>query len=404
MILNHIILQNVRPKNKRYELKDGKGLYLRVMPSGSMSWVYVYKFEGTLRRMTLGSYPAMGLSDARLKHSEAVNMVKNGSDPGRKKQEAKQALKGEPTFSDFLEEYWDTYLIKRKAGDGTLRLIKKDALPAWRLRRLDGITRRDVVRLHDKVSKRAKVGANRLIGALSKMFNHAIRRGVLEHNPCLMVERSEEKPRDRVLTDAEIQALWLALDLDNKKIDLFRSTKLALRLILLTGCRGGEVAGAMWEEIQAGVWHIPGERTKNGDPLDIPITPLIQDTLNQAAALAGDGPFVFASSHLVGGPITRHSLSVATHRHWKEFGCEKKFVPHDIRRTVRTKLAEIGIDDHIAERMMGHRLQGMMKIYNKHPYLDEKRAALLRLESHLKKLAGLADASDAGKVIQVNFR
>lgn len=402
-LLNHFILEKVKPKKNRYELKDGRGLYLRVMPSGSMSWVYVYKFEGILRRMTIGSYPAMGLAEARRKHSEAVIMVKNGLDPGRKKTDEKKKLKGEPTFADFLNEFWETYLIKRKAGAATRRLIAKDAIPEWRLRRLNAITRRDVVRLHDKVAKRAPVTANRLLGALSKLFDHAVKRGVLENNPCLMIEKIEEKPRARVLTDAEIVSLWLALDLDNKKIDLFRSTKLALRLILLTGCRGGEVAGALWSEIDAGVWHIPGNRTKNGDPLDVPLTPMMQNVLNDAEALAGDRPFVFSSSHL-DGPITRHSLSVATNRHWKEFGCEKKFTPHDLRRTVRTKLAEIGVDDHIAERIMGHRLQGMLKVYNRYPYLYEKRAALLRWESHLKKLLGLDALSDGGKVIPVNFR
>ena len=280
-ILNHIILQKVRPQKKRYELKDGNGLYLRVMPSGSMSWVYVYKFEGRVRRMTLGRYPAKGLAEARLLHAAARKEVENGIDPGQKKIEEKQKLKGEPTFADFLEEYWETYLVKRKAGEATKRLIEKDALKAWARRRMDSITRRDVVRLADKVRKRAPVTANRLVGALNRMFNHAIRRGVLENNPCILVERSEENPRNRVLTDAEIKALWLALDLENKIIDLFRSSKLALKLILLTGCRGSEATGARWSEFSGDVWHIPGDRTKNGDALDLPITPLIQDILDE---------------------------------------------------------------------------------------------------------------------------
>lgn len=161
-------------------------------------------------------------------------------------------------------------------------------------------------------------------------------------------------------------------------------------MILLTGCRGSEATGAQWNEIEAGVWHIPGERTKNGDNLDIPITPMMQEVLSAAEVLSIDRPYVFASSHL-DGAITRHSLSVATRRHWSEIGCDSRFTPHDLRRTVRTKLAEIHVEDHIAERVMGHRLQGMLKVYNQYSYLKEKQDALLRWEACLKRLVGLAD-------------
>lgn len=228
MGLNQMILKNIKPRKHRFELTDGKGLFIRITPGGKMSWVYRYKFEGRDRRYTIGNYPGISLKDARLYHAEAVIKIQSGLDPGRKKIEEKSKLKGEPTFADFLDEHQEKYLIKRKAGAATLRLITKDALPLWRSRRMNSITRRDVVRLKDKVSKRAPVTANRLIGALNRMFNHAIQRGVLENNPCFLVERSEEASRDRVLTDNEIKALWQGLDLDNKGIDLFRSTKLVL--------------------------------------------------------------------------------------------------------------------------------------------------------------------------------
>jgi integrase len=403
MSLNQMVLKNVKPRKTRYELKDGdRGLYLRVHPSGAMAWCVKYKFEGRLRRLTLGEYPVIGLSDARLAYAETVAKVKAGVDPGRVKIEEKTRMKGEPTFKDFLNEYWETYLVTRKAGADTWRLIAHDALPAWKKRKLAGITRRDVVRLLDKVKKRAPVGANRLVGALNRMFNHAIRRGVLENNPCHMVERLPEKPRARVLDNEEIKALWLALDLENKKIDLFRSTKLALRLILLTGCRGGEVAGALWSEITPEAWTIPGERTKNGDVLVLPVTPMMQQVFDEALALSAGRPHVFASSHLK-GPVTRHSFSVACKRHWREVKVKAHFTPHDIRRTVRTKLAEIGVSDVVAERVMGHRLQGILRVYNQYDYFEEKRAALLQWEAHLRRMVGL-DAGENSNVLTVDFK
>ena len=96
-------------------------------------------------------------------------------------------------------------------------------------------------------------------------------------------------------------------------------------------------------------------------------------------------------------PVTTRALSEAIVRHWKEMGIEEKFTPHDLRRTMRTRLAELGIQDIIAERVLGHKLQGMMAVYNQYPYQVEKRNALQAWESRLKEIVGM-EARPAGVI------
>ena len=173
--------------------------------------------------------------------------------------------------------------------------------------------------------------------------------------------------------------------------------KLALKAVLLTGQRGGEITGLTWSELdlEKNVWRIPAARMKNKVEHVLPLTPMFREVLDQCQSFFGDeNPYVFPSSHKEEKHIDRHSLSRAVNRHYTEMGIEDAFTPHDIRRTVRTRLAELQIAEFIAERILGHKLQGMLAVYNQHDYLAEKRQALERWESTVRKIVGLDQAPD----------
>jgi integrase len=133
---------------------------------------------------------------------------------------------------------------------------------------------------------------------------------------------------------------------------------------------------------------------KGAEPHTVPLCPMALAVI-EAARPFGDGTrAVFRSSYKPPEEaiaITRHAITRAVNRHWDEMGIEEAFTPHDLRRTVRTRLAELGVDDIHAERLLGHKLQGMLRIYNQHPYIDEKRAALLKWEARLLEIAGGAE-------------
>lgn len=390
MSLTELGVRKLAPKEGRYEIPDGGGLYLRVAPSGLKSWVYRYTFDGRDRRLSVGQWPGIGIGEARRKAGEALNQVQQGIDPGQLALEKKAKMKAAPTVSELLNEFWKIELGKTPSGKERKRLVEKDVIPKWGKRRAHDITRRDAVLLLDKVRERAPITANRLQGVLVRMFNFASERGVIEHSPLVGMRKPKETPRKRVLNDEEIKLLWAALDIDNTDIDIYRVTKLALKMILLTGQRPGEVSAMAWAEVDEdeAFWNIPASRVKNSEPQRVPLCPLALEVLRQVRVYSGDSEFVFKSSHKKKAAITRTSVTRAVGRHWAEIGIKKAFTPHDLRRTLRTRLAEIGVSDMIAERVLGHKLQGMMAVYNQHTYDVEKRQALMNWEQRLMEIIG----------------
>ena len=403
MHLTDLQIRKIKPRETRFEVLDRDGLYLRIMPSGSKSFIYRYHFDGRPRRLTLGVYhpspegyhdapinskvPFLSLAEARLRHAEAKAKVAHGGDPGVEKKAALDARKSAPTFEDFIKEFWEVELKEKKSGPETLRLLSKDIFPAWGKQKVVDVKRRDIVLLLDKVRERGLVTANRLHGALTRLFNFAAERGIIDDSPCTRIRKTIEKGRSRVLTDDEIRLLWDALALDNKQINVYHLTKLALKMILLTGQRPGEVCGMTWAEIDGeGYWNIPAERMKNKEPHRVPLCGMALKVIETAKPYSASSDYVFQSSFKKGFPETVRALSRAINRHFAEMGFQERFTPHDLRRTMRTRLAELGEPEHIAERVLGHRLQGILAVYNRHSYDAEKRQALEKWEARLKKI------------------
>lgn len=400
MTLTDLQVRKMTPKDHRFELLDGDGLYIRVMPTGRKSWVFRYNFEGTPRRMTFGSYPALTLAEAREKHAQSTQDVERGIDPGAKALMEKAKRKAAPTFKDLLEEFWTLELSLQPSGKERKRLIEKDVLKPWKKCKVTNITRRDAVLLLDGVRKRAPVTANRVQGVLVRMFNFASERGIIEHSPLTGMRRTKEEARSRVLTDEEIKNLWNALDLERTDIDIYRLTKLALKLILLTGQRPGEVVNMACADIEGDWWTIPEGKSKT-EGNRVPILPMAQKILEEARIYSGETPFVFASSYKPGKPLTVKAMSRAVSRHRTEMDIHERFTPHDLRRTLRTRLAEIGVADIVAERVLGHKLQGVLGIYNRHAYEKEKRQALEAWEKRLKAIVGIEYPQRNGNVISI---
>lgn len=234
---------------------------------------------------------------------------------------------------------------------------------------------------------------NRVHGAMSRMFAFACERGILLDNPSTRIRKLKETSKNRILSDSEIKLLWEALSPDSG-IDIYLVTKLILKMLLLTGQRPGEVSAMPWSELdlKAGVWEIPPERMKGGEFHRVPIAGMALEVINQAKTVSGDRPYVFCSSYKEDAPVTRAAVSRSIIRHWKEIGFQESFTPHDLRRTVRTKLAELKIDDVVAERVLGHKLQGVLAVYNRYSYDAEKRAALEQWENKLRSIIGINES------------
>jgi integrase len=382
-VLTDMACRNAKPQSCRYDLPDGDGLFLRVASSGAKVWCIRYVIDGKQWRFQIGKYPKMSLADARQRQAALEDEIAAGYDPREKKRLEKQ----EPTFGMLLEKFWEKELKDKPTAQEQRRLIEKDALPILKNRKVKSITRRDIVEIVDDVRDRAPVTGNRLQTVLIRMFNFASEKGEIRTSPIAGLKRKKEESRARVLTDDEIRLLWGALDIERQHLDIYVLTKLALQTILLTGQRPGEVCSMRWDQIDNGLWIISAEDRKNQEENIIPVTEMFSNVL-QAARVYSISEYVFQSPSDPKRPLTVGALANAIRRNRAEIGVKDPFTPHDLRRTLRTRLAALGVTDIVAERVLGHKLQGVMAIYNRYDYVTEKKQALERWETSLKQIIG----------------
>ena len=181
----------------RREIPDGgaPGLYLVVQPSGAKSWAYRYRLQGKPKKVVLGKFPEMSLASARRKAENAADAVAHGGDPAAAKQAEKAAEKAEALDPDhelvktIVADFLTRHASKNRSHAETVRLFEKDVLPKWGERRLDEISRRDVIRLLDAIVDRGSpVMANRVLAAVRKMCNWAVSRDIIAASPCAGVK------------------------------------------------------------------------------------------------------------------------------------------------------------------------------------------------------------------------
>lgn len=402
-------LLNLKPRTERYEVWEtndhGKGnLGVRVFPSGQRSWVFMYKFQGKARRMTLGQYPAMSVAEAHKRHAEAVQALEDGRDPGAAHVEARQAERVAPTVAQLGKEYLEKWAKPRKrswAKDD--EMLRRDVLPALGHLKAKDVRRRDVLRLLDGIVARgAPIRANRTLALLRKMFNFAISRDIVEHSPCVAVKPpAPENRKDRTLTEDEIRTFWRILDsfepLAGNEVQQLAMTdrmRLALKLQLVTAQRIGEVIGLPWDEIDGNWWTIPAGRTKNKLTHRVPLSPLALEILEQARALSGSSLYAFPSPR-GDRPMCESAASQAVRDNLTVFGIAP-FTPHDLRRTAASHMTGISVSRLVVSKILNHAEKGITAVYDRHSYDAEKRQAL---DTWARKLRALIKDSNGADVV-----
>jgi integrase len=381
--MTEIILRNLRaPAEGRLEVIDAgcRGLSLRVTPNDIRSWSYRYTgATGKPARMAIGTYPTIGLAEAR-KRADALRLeLANGVDPvAAKRRQRLEAQSGTKTFGHLAERYLQEHAFRHKresSAEQDQRNITKHLLPYWGDRQYASIERAEIVERIEAIARTHPILANRMCALVSKMFSFAIDVGLMTTTPALRLKKpGKERAKTRVLTDAEIRLFWTGI----VEAPVSRPTGLALRLALLLGLRAGEIAGLKRDElrdmadVRRAAILLPPERTKNKLPLLLPLSPLAHRTINEALELSTD-EFVFPGAS--DGAVESHSLTTAMRRFaqsWKD-----PPTPHDLRRSCATRLGSLGIDEGVIGRVLNHLPETVTRRhYNMHEYEEQKRAAL----------------------------
>ena len=356
------------------------------------------------KKLTIGRYPGIGLAAAHRAGWAALGEVARGNDPAAQKREAKVAARAAARAEkraelDVVEKVVDEFIERHakpntKDWKETKRLLDKDVVAAWKGMRLSEIGKADIHRLLDKmVDRGAAVTANRTFAQLRKMCRWAVSRGIIEHNPCEGIEApTAEKPRNRVLDECELSLVWRAAG------ELGFPYGEIVRLLILTGARRDEVAAAQWPEIdlEKKVWNLPAERTKNGRPHSIPLAPAIVAIIEGLPRFEGS-PFLFSGKTPPSGFSKAKKKLDAEVARLNGGEPIPHFVLHDLRRSVTSGMASIGIPLHIIERCLNHvsgSFGGIVGVYQRHSFADEMRSAFEAWARHVERIVSGQAASN----------
>ena len=385
------------------------GLSLRHLPSDIKTWSLRYRpvDSTSFKRLKLGRYPQTGLAKARsLAESHRVG-VSSGGDPQGERRQKREAERKAMTFGELADEYIERYAKPQKSSWRNDDLyLRAHVLPKWKAFKAAKITRGDVAELLDAIAATAPTSANRTQSILSKLFNWAVESALAPSNPVAgLKKRAKEKAKERTLSPDELRLLWGVLDSGKVSADLAE----AMRFLLLTGQRPGEVAGLRIDEIideatpDAARAEIPASRMKGQKAHVLPLAPMALAIVRRQLQQRTKGQeHVFPSKFSERGSIARHSLSQGLKRLIASLkGTDDREeatiarlkayppTPHDFRRTLATGLAALGVPFEDRRAVLAHVAGDVHGVhYDKYDRLAEKRRALEKWETHLSAVAG----------------
>jgi integrase len=382
-------IDTLKPNPTRDTLvADGDGLYLKVATSGTKSFVYRYTYVRQRRAMTLGTYPELGLAEAREKRLEAARTLADGKDPILVRRSAQDVKLQAVTVRQAIEMFHERWLcVHYKRPDPAADFLRVNLNPVIGDILVCDVEPQHVTAAINKIVARgSKVTANRTLPLARKLFDFCKAqhlRGADQANPVTITPKDaggREKAKSTNLQWEHIADFIKLMDSDD--IDLTIQTRLGLLLVLATAKRPIEVVTMEWSEVDLdrGTWWNPKHKTKEEhDDHLVFLNAYAVGILRKLWIITGHTPYVFLSTRASSEaprPMARHTLSQAVLDLYNEGRIKLKFTPHDFRRTFSSRMADLEIQPHVVEKILDHLMVGSMAVYNRATYYGPRKAAM----------------------------
>lgn len=424
-------LRNLKATDDEQVIGDGGGLWIRVLPQGkggAINFYYRFEFGSKERRYNCGTYPQTSLAQARERRNAARTIARSGIDPAIKEETdraartAAQAMERmEKTVSDLFDDWKWVYLSahRKDGGKEVEATIRRDVLPQIGTMKAKDVRLPHIVQVIDAVLKRgARRTANMVLSLMRQMFRHGLARGLVETDPTLALSKKQaggkETPVDRNLSLNEIKELHVKLP----GADLHEKLEAAIWLLLATGARVGELLKAEWSHVDFDkkVWTIPPENSKNSRQHLIHLSAF---ALKQLAVMTKyqTGPFLLngreavkqspdkpkekpdkpmpmsdkAITKAIRDRIRTEPLSRRTPKTGTLMLSGGEWSPHDLRRTMASRMGDLGVEPHVIERCLNHVQQGIVGVYQKQEYMTERKAAFEKWGKQIQSVRNAAD-------------
>ena len=376
MPLTDTKIRNAKPGVRPVKLTDERGLHLEIRPSGSKLWRYRYRIAGRENVYAIGEYPETSLSDARTQRDTARKLVKAGIHPAhdRKMARLRQEAEKTNTFEAVTREWiskkrdsWSPYYCRQVEG-----MMEANVFPEIGSLPIKSVSAAQLLQILHRVEARgAHSVANLLRQWCSAIFRYATATLRMDSDPAAALKGAITKPKvkhHKPLSRSEIPALLETLG----NYGGYRITAIALRLLLLTFVRPGELRGAEWKEIDLGhaEWRIPAERMKMRAPHTVPLSTQSVALLRELQTLTGAQRWLFPNHRRPRTYMCKTTLNRALER----MGYGGKFSAHGFRATASTILNETGFRPDVIERQLAHQERNRVRAsYNQAEYLPERQ-------------------------------
>lgn len=401
MKLTDMAIKRAKPKEKSYTLADGNGLSLLVETNGSKGWRYRYQFAGKTKMISLGIYPVVTLNEARAKRDEARKQVANGINPSEARRAEKVATinQTENTFKNIALEWYEGRKDRWSVGyrDDMMDAFEKDVFPYIGNRPIAEIKPMELLEVLSIMEKRgATEKLKKVRQRCGEVWKYAIITGRAEYNPAPDLASAfvpHKREHYAHLSVSELPEFLSSID----KYMGSQIVRVALRVLILTGVRPGELRKAEWSEINfdTKVWEIPAEKMKMRRPHIVPLSEQVIDLLKQIHPISGSYQYIFPSRT----DYRKHISDMALNTMIRRMGYSGRATGHGFRHTMSTILHEQGYNTTWIETQLAHVDKNSIRgTYNHAQYIDGRREMLQWYADYMGAL------ENGGNVVHGNFK